>query len=166
VSARVLIAGIGNIFLGDDGFGCAVARALLDRAQPEGVRVADFGIRSFDLACALADPWDAAILVDVVSRGRAPGTLCVLEPTVGAGEQPAALEGHRLDPVRVLALARTFGAELRCLRLVGCEPERFAGDGDDPDAFAPGLSRVVEAAVSPAVTVIERLLRRLGRADA
>jgi hydrogenase maturation protease len=159
MSARVLVAGIGNLFLGDDGFGCAVARALAARALPPGVRVTDFGIRGFDLALALAEPWHAAILIDVVSRGRAPGTLCVLEPTIDAAAPPA-LEGHRLDPVRVLALARTFGAELRGLRLVGCEPARFAND--DMDDLPAGLSPPVEAAVAPAVMLIESLLETLG----
>ena len=77
---HVLIAGVGNIFLGDDAFGVEVARVMATRPLPEGVVVRDFGIRSFDLAYALLDDWSAVILVDAVSRNAAPGTLFVIEP--------------------------------------------------------------------------------------
>ena len=79
MTARVLVAGIGNVFLGDDGFGVAVAQRMLERGAPAGVRVLDAGIRGFDLACALLEGWDAAILIDAVQRGGPPGTLYVLE---------------------------------------------------------------------------------------
>src|SRR5262249_12823080 len=77
---RVLVAGIGNIFLGDDAFGPEVAAALLARPCPPGVQIADFGIRGLDLAYALTDGYDAAVLVDAAPRGERPGTLQVLEP--------------------------------------------------------------------------------------
>jgi hydrogenase maturation protease len=160
MSPRILVAGIGNIFLGDDGFGCAVARALLARGQRPGVRVVDFGIRGFDLASALAEPLYAAVLVDIVQRGEPPGTLCVLEPRL-EGEAPAQIEGHRLDPVRVLALARTLGAEVRRLRLVGCEPARLPAPDADPDELMGELSASVAAAVEPAVVLIEQLVMTL-----
>ncbi|MGH7848434.1 MAG: hydrogenase maturation protease, partial [Candidatus Binatia bacterium] len=73
--AKILVAGIGNIFLGDDGFGVEVARELAKRKLPESVRVVDFGIRGFDLAYALLDGYDLTILVDAAPRGGLPGTL-------------------------------------------------------------------------------------------
>ena len=77
---KILVAGVGNIFLGDDAFGVEVARALSGRPLPEGVTVKDFGIRGFDLAYTMLDAWDTVILVDALSRGEAPGTLYLLEP--------------------------------------------------------------------------------------
>src|SRR5215510_762446 len=79
-TARILIAGIGNIFLGDDGFGCEVAERLSRREWPESVRVVDFGIRALDLVYALSDGYDAAILVDAVPRGGEPGTVYLIDP--------------------------------------------------------------------------------------
>ena len=84
MTARILVAGVGNIFLGDDGFGVEVALALSKRQLPEGVSVKDFGIRGFDLAYALLDPWDAVIIVDALPRGQAAGTLYVVEPDLAA----------------------------------------------------------------------------------
>ena len=83
MTARILVAGVGNIFLGDDGFGVEVALALSKRQLPESVKVKDFGIRGFDLAYALLDPWDAVIIVDALPRGEAAGTLYVVEPDLG-----------------------------------------------------------------------------------
>jgi hydrogenase maturation protease len=95
MTTRILVAGVGNIFLGDDGFGVEVALALSNRPLPESVKVKDFGIRGFDLAYALLDPWDAVIIVDALPRGEAPGTLYVVEPGIvwwsngGDGDQSA-----------------------------------------------------------------------------
>jgi hydrogenase maturation protease len=158
---RVLIAGVGNVFLGDDGFGVEVARRLLERSWPAGVRVEDFGIRGIDFAYTLLDGWDAAILVDALRRGRSPGTLYVVEPDVIApdGHDPAnlRLDTHGMDPARVLAFVRAMGGRADRLRVVGCEPRTF-GDGDEP---AVGLSREVMAAVPAAVTIIESLVGEL-----
>ena len=107
-SARsVLVAGIGNVFLADDGFGVEVARRLAERELPGGVKVADFGIRGMDLAYELQEDYDAAVLVDAVPRGQAPGTLFVIEPDLEQAEP--VLDAHAMDPVRVLGLARTLG---------------------------------------------------------
>jgi len=112
VSAKILVAGIGNIFLGDDAFGVEVAHALLERNLSETVCVKDFGIRGFDLAYALLDPWRTVILVDALSRGEAPGTLFVMEPDLAAVEASAspdmAFNAHGMDPVRVLSLAASL----------------------------------------------------------
>jgi hydrogenase maturation protease len=84
MTAKILVAGVGNIFLGDDGFGVEVALSLSKRQLPESVTVKDFGIRGFDLAYALLDPWDAVIIVDALPRGEAAGTLYVVEPDLAA----------------------------------------------------------------------------------
>src|SRR5262245_23726453 len=108
---RILVAGIGNIFLGDDAFGVEVAQQMAHRTLPEGVRVVDFGIHSFDLAYALLDNYDATILVDAVPRGGAPGTLYLIEPALDQLDafDGQTLEGHDMNPVKVLQLAKTLG---------------------------------------------------------
>ena len=93
---RVLVAGIGNVFLGDDGFGVALAGRLARHALPPGVDVADFGIRGMDLAYALGDGYDAAVLLDAAPRGEPPGTLSVIEPEIEEGEVP--IDAHGMDP--------------------------------------------------------------------
>jgi hydrogenase maturation protease len=155
---RILVAGVGTIFLGDDGFGVEVSRRLAGRSMPEGVRVVDFGIRGLDLTYALLDGWDAAILVDAAPRGGQPGTLYVLEPTLDSGAPPE-VEPHAMDPAKVLALVREMGGTPPLLRVVACEPEA-AGD------FEIGLSPSVAAAVDPAVALVEELVAELGAADA
>ncbi|MEV7970517.1 hydrogenase maturation protease [Sphaerisporangium sp. NPDC088356] len=119
---KILVAGVGNVFLGDDGFGVAVARLLADRDLPEGVRATDFGIRGVHLAYELTGGrYDCAVLVDAVSRGGPPGTLYVLRPT--AGEAPGTfVDAHDMTPDAVLALADTLGGTGQVL-LVGCQPE-------------------------------------------
>jgi hydrogenase maturation protease len=155
---RVLIAGIGNIFLGDDGFGVEVARRLLERAWPSGVRVEDFGIRGVDFAYTLLDGWDAAILVDAMQRGRSPGTIYVLEPeAIEADSSQLQVDTHGMNPARVLGFVRAMGGRADCLRVVGCEPRTF-GDGDEP---VVGLSHEVQAAVPSAIAVIEGLVLEL-----
>jgi hydrogenase maturation protease len=151
----ILVAGIGNVFFGDDGFGVEVAQRLLRRALPADVTVRDFGIRGRDLAYTLLEKWDAAILVDATSRGGAPGTLYVLEPAIE--DAHPSVEAHALDPVKVLALAKQMGSDIPCLRLVGCEPAAL-GSAEDP---ALGLSAVVEKAIDPAVTLVEELITAL-----
>lgn len=160
---RILIAGIGNIFLGDDAFGVAVAHRLLGRELPEGVRVIDFGIRGLDLTYALLDGYEAVILVDTISRGMPTGTLSILEPTDDdppATDAPDPIEPHNLDPRKVLRLAAGLGGRVDRLLLVGCEPAPL-----DPDTFQDGLSPPVRAAVDEAVPLIEELAARLLRGD-
>jgi hydrogenase maturation protease len=153
---KILVAGIGNIFLGDDGFGPAVAGALQGRTWPAdaGVDVVDFGIRGIDLAYALVGDLDAAILVDAVARGGTPGTLYVIEPDAGGAPS---IDTHAMDPVRVLAYATSFGKLPPVLRVVGCEPARLDDDGD----IAVGLSRPVAAAVAPAADMVGTLVGQI-----
>jgi hydrogenase maturation protease len=152
---RVLVAGVGNVFLGDDGWGVALAARLAEREQPPGVEVADFGIRGMDLAYAIQDGYDAVVLLDATPRGRAPGTLYVIEPDLQDVQGP--LDAHGMDPVRVLALARTLGARrLPRMLVVGCEP-RAAVDPADEQILVE-LSAPVQASLEQAVAVVEQLL--------
>jgi hydrogenase maturation protease len=153
---RVLVAGIGNLFLGDDGFGCAVAAALAREPMPGGVEVADFGVRGMDLAYALRD-YDAAVLVDAGPLGEPPGTLSVLEPTLDDGD--AEIEAHGMDPVRVLRLARELGGLPGRTLVVACEPETIPDPGSDE--ISSVLSAPVEAAVGAAATVVRALVAQL-----
>jgi hydrogenase maturation protease len=154
----ILIAGIGNIFLGDDAFGCEVANELSTRDLPAHTRVIDFGIRSFDLAYALVEGYDAVILVDAVPRSGNSGTVYLIELEQGElGEIPAGpMDGHSLDPVGVLKLAETFGKRCERIYLVGCEPARL----DSPEGKM-GLSEAVRAAVPKAIDLIDSLARRI-----
>jgi hydrogenase maturation protease len=142
---KVLIACVGNIFLGDDGFGVEVARSLSKRQLPEGVSVKDYGIRGFDLAYALLDPWDLAIIVDALARGEAAGTLYVIEPELNASAS-AALNPHGMDPVRVLSLAASMGTIAAQVLVVGCEPHDFGDELEGRMGLSSSIQGVVEAA--------------------
>jgi hydrogenase maturation protease len=150
---RLLIAGIGNIFRGDDAFGCEVARVLAARQLPEGVVVRDFGIRGFDLACALMDGYAGAVLLDATARGRAPGTLYLIEPE--PVEATALVDPHSLTPEHALRLVAALGGQLPWLRVIGCEPACL---GDDEEG-AMGLSDPVRVAVEEAARMAEELVR-------
>lgn len=158
--ARILVAGIGNVFLGDDAFGVEVARHAAARPRRPGVEVADYGIRGLDLAYALQDGWDAVILVDAAPRGYAPGTLSVIEPTLEP-DDGTPLEAHGMDPVKVLRLAHALGGLPPRVLLVACEPTPIAADAD----VVAELSEPVRAAVETAVALVETLAETLGRKE-
>ncbi|MEU8922053.1 hydrogenase maturation protease [Kitasatospora sp. NPDC048545] len=153
-SASVLVAGVGNIFLGDDGFGVETVRRLAAHPLPDGVEVVDVGVRGVDLAYRLLDGHRTAVLVDATCRGGAPGTVYLIEAD---GEQPEAplLDGHRMGPDAVLALLATLAAGTggeppgRVL-VVGCEPASLEE--------GIGLSAPVAAAVEEAVQVVLRVV--------
>jgi hydrogenase maturation protease len=151
----VLVAGIGNVLIADDGFGVAVAQHLAQRELPAGVKVADYGIRGMDLAYELQEDYDAAILVDAVPAREAPGTLFVIEHG-GPDDEEAVLDVHGMTPVRVLALARALGSLPERILVVGCEPAVLAGD--DEGAIVMELSPPVRAAIPRAVELVESLL--------
>ncbi|MBO0707801.1 MAG: hydrogenase maturation protease [Candidatus Dormibacteraeota bacterium] len=155
---RVLVAGIGNVFLGDDGFGVEVVDALRRRALPESIEVADYGIRGFDLASSLLET-DVAILVDAVPRaGKSPGDVFVLELALQEPEAPdGPVNGHGLNPIEVFRLARQFGGPLPKTYLVGCCPAPI----DETQEGAVGLSPAVQAAVPPACDLVCRLISGL-----
>jgi hydrogenase maturation protease len=144
---KVLIACVGNIFLGDDGFGVEVARSLSQRQLPEGVSVKDYGIRGFDLAYALLDPWDLVIMVDALSRGEAAGTLYVIEPELnGPASADTAINPHGMDPVRVLSLAASMGTISAQVLVLGCEPHDFGDELEGRMGLSSPIQGVVEAA--------------------
>jgi hydrogenase maturation protease len=154
----VLVAGIGNIFLRDDGFGVEVASRLATRPMPDGVRVADFGIRGVHLAYELLDGYDTLVLVDAVPMGEAPGTVAVLEPEFdaaapGDGAETSPLDGHSMDPVTVLTTLAGLGGSVDRVLIVGCEPAAL----DE----GIGLTAPVADAVDHAVDAIEDLLTEI-----
>lgn len=153
----ILVAGIGNIFQGDDAFGCEVARELTKRVLPDHVRVVDFGIRGIDLTYALCDRPELTILLDAVSRGGQPGTLYTIEPALNNLEDTAesALDPHTMNPMRVLQMAESFGGPLGRVLLVGCEPADLGGaDG------RMGLTLSVRTAVGAAADIVESIIEK------
>lgn len=153
----ILVAGIGNIFNGDDAFGVEVAQRLARRPQPDGVKIVDFGISGLDLIYALLDNHQAAILVDTALRGHAPGTVTIVEPEMDAGSElrpeDMMISGHDLNPANVLKLMATLGGGCRRVVLVACEPFDCGGEEG-----TMGLSPVVAAAIEPAIATIEKLI--------
>jgi hydrogenase maturation protease len=159
----MLIAGVGNIFLGDDGFGVEVANRLASQRLPEWVRVADYGISGMHLAYDLAEGFETTILVDATPRGGDPGTVYVIELDPSGPAAPSAsaapetgrgiplLDGHGMQPDVVFGMLNLLGAEAGRVLLVGCEPasidERI------------GLSKPVTAAVDEAVRIVLDLVR-------
>lgn len=155
---RILVAGVGNIFLGDDAFGSEVARRLVQRALPAEVQVNDYGTCSYDLAYAMMDGYEATILVDATSQGQSPGTVYLIEPDLNELEKmdSAVADGHSMNPVSVLQMVRSLGCRPRRLYLVGCEP---ASLGNDEGLI--GLSESVQAAVPRAIEMVESLISEL-----
>ncbi|WP_079145879.1 hydrogenase maturation protease [Streptomyces lydicus] len=154
---RTLIAGVGNIFLGDDGFGVEAVRRLGEHPLPEGVEVIDAGVRGIHLAYQMLDGYHTVLLVDATARGTEPGTLHLLDATDPAATRTrdTALDGHHMTPDAVLALldtlsAGTGGRRPRRVMVLGCEPADLAE--------GIGLSQPVDAAVDEAVRMIRRLV--------
>jgi len=150
VSAGLLVAGIGNILLSDDGFGSEVARCLAEVQMPDGVRVADFGIRGVHLAFELLQGYDALILVDAMERGEEAGTITLLRPDNGDTAGSVALDAHDMDPAAVLDMVRRLGGQVGSVVVVGCEP------GSLEEGI--GLTDPVAEAVAPAVAVVRELV--------
>ena len=157
---QILIAGIGNIFFGDDAFGCEVAQRLAREPLPKGVRVRDYGIRSYDLAYAMLEPNDAVILVDAIPRRLEPGSVCLLELDMKALDNAGieSVNAHAMNPVAVLQLVRSLGGTPRKIYLVGCEPVVL-------ETEELGLSKKVQAAVPVALDMIRELIGKLLHED-
>lgn len=153
---RVLVAGIGNVFLADDGFGVEVVKRLAGRWLPEGVEVVDFGIRGLDLAYALQDDYETVIFVGALPRGEEPGTVYPIEPEIEE-EGEVALDTHGMDPVKVLRFARAMGAAPTRTLVVGCEPQLVLS-GENYDDVLMELSEPVRAAVEEAAKLVESLV--------
>jgi hydrogenase maturation protease len=152
VHPRVLVAGVGNLFLGDDGFGPEVARALQRGPLPDGVRVHDYGVGGIHLAYDVCDGVDVLVLVDTMNRQGTPGSLCLLE--VGADELPTVqVDAHAMDPVAMLATVETLGGTRPRTLLVGCVPASLEE--------GIGLSEPVADAVEPAAAAVRDLVVQL-----
>jgi hydrogenase maturation protease len=155
MTGRVLVAGVGNIFLGDDGFGVAVANRLAGADLPNWVQVADYGISGMHLAYDLADGYETAILVDTARRGEAPGTLTVIEAgrspgPAGALAQTRLFDAHGMQPDVVLGVLEMLGASSARVLVVGCEPASLD--------YGMELSEPVAKAVDAAVQIVMDLI--------
>jgi hydrogenase maturation protease len=155
---KVLIAGVGNVLRGDDGFGVAVAQRLEHVHLPPDVRILDVGIGGIHLVQELYDDFDALIVIDAVDLGRTPGTVVTIRPDVAEPQGPDDLaDMHYATPERALMLAGALGVLPKTVWLVGCQPRAR-------DEVGEGLSPEVERAVEPAVAEVRRLLAELGGA--
>jgi len=156
MSPCILVAGIGNIFLQDDGFGVEVAKRLADSELPEGVKVADFGIRGVHLAYEMLDGgYDTTILIDAAPRGEAPGTVYLIEPDLDNidAQQSASMDAHSMDPQVVFATLKSLGGSPRRVLIVGCEPLVI----DDGIGLSEPVGRAVEEAVRLVHSVVDDL---------
>ena len=153
---RILIAGVGNVLRGDDGFGVHVARALANEHLPAGVRLAEVGISGLGLVHEILDGCDACIIVDASHRGGQPGTVYVLRPS--AAESPNALQQeldlHRTEPGRALALAEAWGGHPKQVYVVACEPQKT-------EELTDQLSPAIQAAVQPAIKMVLSVVKEI-----
>lgn len=164
MTGRVLVAGVGNIFLGDDGFGVEVARRLAENGLPDWARVADYGISGMHLAYDMAEGYETTILVDAAPRGGEPGTITVLEVDPedrqdlaeggGAVDGSRLFDAHGMQPEVVFGVLGMLGAKAGRVLVVGCEP----ASAD----YGIGLSEPVSAAVGEAVRVVTDLIAANG----
>ncbi|MFZ0667546.1 MAG: hydrogenase maturation protease [Acidimicrobiales bacterium] len=158
MSDRVLVAGIGNIFLSDDGFGVEVANRLRSRELPENVRVEDFGIRGVHLAYELLEGYRAALLVDAIDMREAPGTIAVIEPeppaAVGDDESPSPIDAHTMTPDLVLGTLAQLGGCLDRILVVGCQPESL----DEGIGLSESVAQKVDGAVELCCELIIELV--------
>ena len=161
MASGILIAGIGNIFLGDDGFGSEVMRHVCVRMNGAedlaGVRATDYGIGGMHLAYDLLEDWDALVLVDAIPNRGSPGTVHVFEADHESPHAPAGLDAHSMDPVAVFASLRALGGTPPRTIVVGCEV------ADVSERM--GLSEPVEAAVPEAVRAVDSAVALLRAED-
>ena len=156
MSGRILVAGVGNVFLSDDAFGVEVVRLLVERPQPPGVQIRDYGIRGVHLVYELLDGCDLFVLVDAAQRGCAPGTVTVLEvePTDMASPS-GVLDAHGLAPDQVFAMLNSMGSRPGRSLVVACEPADVSA--------GMGLSDQVRDALPHAVRAVEEILEQVKR---
>jgi len=160
MSGGVLVAGIGNIFLSDDGFGVEVANRLAAEPMPPGVRVADFGIRGVHLAYELLDGYDGLVLVDAVPMGEAPGTVALIDASSGdepVGNEGPVVDAHSMSPELVLATLARLGGSVGHIYVVGCQPASLEE--------GIGLSPAVAGAVGSAVEMCRQLVADIGQTE-
>jgi hydrogenase maturation protease len=158
IRKRVMIAGVGNMFMKDDGFGGAVIKKILHKKFPEGVEVKDFGTGGLKLAYDLMKGYDGLILLDASARGEKPGTLYMIEPKeedINPDlEQGGPIDPHGADPVTVLRFVKSIGAWPAKVMIVACEPETV-------DDFEIGLSESVNAAVDKAAEMVDEIVKEI-----
>ena len=171
MSGRILVAGIGNVFLSDDAFGVEVCHRLAGRALPEGVRVEDYGIRGIHLAYELLEGYDGLVLIDAVPMGEAPGTLAVIEPEIEAHASGATspsprehgdgnddsgvpmVDAHTMSPDVVLATLERLGGSVERVVIVGCQP----ADLREGMGLSPSVAGAIDGAVDLCLEVLTGL---------
>ncbi len=159
---RVLVAGIGNIFFGDDAFGVEVAQRLAKQPMPDSVKVEDFGIRGVHLAYELLDGYDVLVLVDALSMGEDAGTIAVIEPDLGERdpEEPAPpVEAHSMSPAVVLGMVASLGATVGRVVIVGCQPAVV----EEGIGLSPRVAAAVDVGVATVIEVLDEIFVVAGR---
>jgi hydrogenase maturation protease len=164
MTRAVLVAGIGNIFLSDDGFGVEVAGRLAGHSFPPGVRVADFGIRGVHLAYELLDGYDGLVLIDAVPMGEAPGTLAVIEPEPGTSfgsgdDQAAVVDAHSMSPEVVLGTLAHLGGTVERIYVIGCQPASL----DEGIGLTPSVAAAVDEAIELCGDLIADIMQEVGK---
>jgi hydrogenase maturation protease len=162
MSCSVLVAGIGNIFLSDDGFGVEVVSRLMKEDLPDEVRVDDFGIRGVHLAYELLENYDAAVIVDAVDMREPPGTIVLIEPERdrdASGEQAEAFDAHTMSPDVVLATLARLGGSVDRIFVLGCQPECL----DEGIGLSAPVGQAVDSAVQLCSQVVAQLVRPVGK---
>jgi hydrogenase maturation protease len=161
VSRRLLVAGIGNIFFSDDGFGVEVAHRLARRDLPPGARVEDFGIRGVHLAYELLEGYDALVLIDALPMGEPPGTLVVMAPEPEGSQHGGApiMDAHTMSPTVVLSTLARLGGHVARVYVVGCQPATL----EDGMALSAPVAGAVEAAVDLCVQLVAEIMEPAGK---
>jgi hydrogenase maturation protease len=150
---RILIAGVGNIFFGDDGFGVEVVKRLALESVPEWVRVADFGIKGIHLAFELLDKkYETIILVDAAPRGGEPGSVYLIEPDLSEIRENSSHDAHAMNPQTVLDTVRSLGKIPGKVYIVGCEP----ACAEEGIGLSPPVSQAVEEAIRLIIEIVRR----------
>lgn len=150
MSSRILIAGVGNIFLGDDGYGCEVIRRLQGQTFSEDVRIEDYGIRGTHLAFELMSGYEGAVLIDAMPKGGEPGSLYVIEPDLQSATGVA--DAHGMDLQTVFGFMRTLDGVTPRVLIIGCEPASAREE--------MGLSKLVEQAVGRTIPLVREVLEK------
>ncbi|WP_050986284.1 hydrogenase maturation protease [Schlesneria paludicola] len=159
---HLLIAGIGNIFRGDDAFGCEVVQRLQRQTWPSGVSVIDYGIRGMDLAYALMDGIETTILVDATPQGGTPGTVYTMELDLhDIDEADSILDAHSMHPLNVLRMVRAFGGTPGRILLVGCEPEDLGDEHEGKMGLTPTVQTAIEGAIHQIALLTNEVYARM-----
>ncbi len=160
MTGRILVAGVGNIFLGDDGFGVEVANQLTGRSLPDGVEVVEYGIRGVHLAYQLLEGYDALVLIDAVELGEEAGTLAVIvAPMGGRTDNSPVVDAHTMSPDVVLGTLAHLGGSLERAYVVGCQP----ADLSETIGLSPAVASAIEPAIDLCLGLISEILQPAGK---